>query len=487
MATSDTRVRDAPARQRRSVAAFFRTDPVSTAITLAVDAVSAAAAVALATLWASSTQDAAPPFGWATLFVPLVMIALAARSMYRRNLDRRLMDELGPVETTIMFAAMLILTGMTFANVTGRPGALMSKVWICATVLMPAARLLHVSIQRRLRHGHRLVSPALIIGNGRIAHQITERLIVARQYGLAPVGLLSVEEPWSGPDGDLGARIPRLGPPDAIEDVIATTGAEAVIIAFSVMQDQLLTRVVRIAHRHGVRVWVVPRMFDVVGQRVHVEHIGGLPLLALNQADPRGWQFAVKHLSDRLVAGVGLLAISPLMLLLVVLVRASSPGPVFFRQQRVGRDGQVFDCLKFRTMRTLHAADDAAHSGDHDTAPGGIEGADRRTALGRFLRSTSMDELPQLINVVKGEMSLVGPRPERPEFVDQFQTQVGRYEERHRVKAGMTGWAQVHGLRGQTSIRDRAEWDNFYIENWSLALDMKILALTVPAVLRRAE
>jgi lipopolysaccharide/colanic/teichoic acid biosynthesis glycosyltransferase len=132
-------------------------------------------------------------------------------------------------------------------------------------------------------------------------------------------------------------------------------------------------------------------------------------------------------------------------------------------------------------------ASDATFELKTGAAPGGVEGVDRRTKIGKILRATSLDELPQFINVLRGEMSLVGPRPERPEFVELFEAQIQRYGERHRVRAGVTGWAQVHGLRGQTSIADRAEWDNYYIENWSLALDLKILALTVPAVLRRAE
>jgi lipopolysaccharide/colanic/teichoic acid biosynthesis glycosyltransferase len=130
---------------------------------------------------------------------------------------------------------------------------------------------------------------------------------------------------------------------------------------------------------------------------------------------------------------------------------------------------------------------DAAFTLSDGAAPGGVEGEDRRTPIGKFMRATSLDELPQLINVVTGEMSLVGPRPERPQYVDMFNAHIARYGDRHRVKAGMTGWAQVHGLRGQTSIADRAEWDNFYIENWSLWLDWKILAMTVRAVLQRAE
>jgi exopolysaccharide biosynthesis polyprenyl glycosylphosphotransferase len=214
-----------------------------------------------------------------------------------------------------------------------------------------------------------------------------------------------------------------------------------------------------------------------------------MPLYRLRAVNPKGWQFAIKHALDRAMGAILLLMLAPLMLAATVAVKVSSPGPVFFRQRRVGRDGRPFDLLKFRSMRTT----DARPKGKvqvllpEDTAPGGVEGADRRTAIGRLIRRVSIDELPQLINVLKGEMSIVGPRPERPEFVELFERRVTRYEDRHRVKAGITGWAQVHGLRGKTSLSDRIEWDNYYIENWSLWLDLKILLLTVAAVFRDAE
>ena len=177
-------------------------------------------------------------------------------------------------------------------------------------------------------------------------------------------------------------------------------------------------------------------------------------------------------------------------------MRLSSPGPILFRQRRVGRDGKVFDFYKFRSMRVepvpegeqpeqSSSATDFLLPGD--TAPGGVEGDDRRTAVGRFLRSTSLDELPQFFNVLRGDMSLVGPRPERPEFVELFRQDVIRYGDRHRVKSGITGWAQVHGLRGQTSLAERVEWDNYYIAHWSLGLDLRILALTLVALFRNAE
>jgi lipopolysaccharide/colanic/teichoic acid biosynthesis glycosyltransferase len=156
--------------------------------------------------------------------------------------------------------------------------------------------------------------------------------------------------------------------------------------------------------------------------------------------------------------------------------------PILFRQLRVGRDGRTFEMIKFRSMRQSMEIPSEASTLPDDTAPGGIEGGDRRTHLGAFLRKSSVDELPQLWNVVRGDMSLVGPRPERPEFVELFESRVYRYGERLRVKSGITGWAQIHGLRGKTSLSDRVEWDNYYIENWSLWLDLKIILRTAMAI-----
>jgi lipopolysaccharide/colanic/teichoic acid biosynthesis glycosyltransferase len=196
-------------------------------------------------------------------------------------------------------------------------------------------------------------------------------------------------------------------------------------------------------------------------------------------------QLAVKHGLDFAVAVLALLLALPVLAAAVVAVRLSLGRPIFFRQVRIGRDGRPFEILKFRSMRQATGDELATFAGlPPDSAPGGVEGTDRRTRVGAFLRRTSLDELPQLINVLRGEMSLVGPRPERPEFVELFRERVEGYPERHRVRPGMTGWAQVNGLRGQTSLADRVEFDNDYIENWSLSVDLKILVLTAPAVVR---
>jgi exopolysaccharide biosynthesis polyprenyl glycosylphosphotransferase len=232
----------------------------------------------------------------------------------------------------------------------------------------------------------------------------------------------------------------------------------------------------------GVEVSLVPRLYESISDRATLEHVGGLPLLTLRTVDPKGWQFAVKHALDRAFALVALVAAAPLMIGITIAIRLTSPGPILFRQRRVGRDGSQFDVLKFRTMR--EPAGPTEFKLQHGCAPGGIEGDDRRTPIGRLLRDLSLDELPQFVNVLRGDMSLVGPRPERPEFVELFARDVARYDDRHRVKSGITGWAQVNGLRGQTSIADRVEWDNFYIRNWSLRFDLRVMVLTVAEVLR---
>ena len=223
-----------------------------------------------------------------------------------------------------------------------------------------------------------------------------------------------------------------------------------------------------------------------IRDRTRLERLGGIPLISVHPSDPRSWQFEVKYALDRVFAAIAVLLASPLLLFAAIGTLLTLGRPILFRQPRIGIDGREFDMLKFRTMRP--PADPADHrfqeALERDVAPGGVEGEDRRTRFGSFLRASSIDELPQLLNVLRGEMSMIGPRPERPEFVERFEGEVHRYSDRLRVKSGITGWAQIHGLRGKTSLADRVEWDNYYIENWSPWLDLKIVFGTVLAVFR---
>jgi exopolysaccharide biosynthesis polyprenyl glycosylphosphotransferase len=332
--------------------------------------------------------------------------------------------------------------------------------------------------------------PVLIMGAGMVGAQVARRLENHPEYGLAPVGFLDEDPPSVAEVG--GRDLPVLGTVEDLDETVASTGVKSLIVAFSSAADARVSRLIQHCQELGVEVSVVPRMFDTINDRVRYDTVGGLPLMTFSAVDPRGSEFAVKHVFDRIFALVMLIVVSPVIVCAALAVRLSSPGPVLFSQRRVGRDGKVFDFYKFRSMRMPPGTSEQEVSAlefllGGDTAPGGVEGDDRRTAVGRFLRRTSLDELPQLFNVLRGDMSLIGPRPERPEFVELFRQDIQRYGDRHRVKSGITGWAQVHGLRGQTSLAERVEWDNYYIAHWSLGLDLKILALTIVALFRNAE
>ena len=276
--------------------------------------------------------------------------------------------------------------------------------------------------------------------------------------------------------------LPVLGAPSDLAEVAANHRAEHVIFAFTSEPDEHLLALAERCEQLGLEVSLVPRLFESMNDRVALDWLGSLPVLGIRPLDPKGWQFRVKYALDKPVALLALIALSPVMAVLAVAVKLSSPGPILFRQRRIGQDGQIFEMLKFRSMEI--PSDDVEFVPPPGFAPGGVEGPDRRTPIGRFLRRSGLDELPQLINVLHGEMSLVGPRPERPEFALAFGAELARYTDRHRVKSGITGWAQVSGLRGQTSLVERVDMDNYYIRNWSLSLDLKIAFLTVPAVLR---
>ncbi|HTD57474.1 MAG TPA: sugar transferase, partial [Solirubrobacteraceae bacterium] len=352
-----------------------------------------------------------------------------------------------------------------------------------------------LTLTQRFARTRRLVGkPVLIMGAGLVGSQVARRLDHHPEYGLAPVGFLD-DDPRS--IAEVGGRdVPVLGTAEDLDKIVERTGVRDLIVAFSSVADARISRLIQRCQELGIEVSVVPRMFDTINDRVGYDTVGGLPLLTFSGVNPKGVQFAVKHVIDRLSAVLLLVVLSPVLALASFAVRVSSAGPVLFRQRRVGRDGTEFDLYKFRSMRTARVSavltDGAVSAFEEmlpvDTAPGGVEGGeDRRTLVGRVLRRTSIDELPQLFNVLLGEMSLIGPRPERPEFVELFGRDIVRYGDRHRVKSGITGWAQVHGLRGQTSLAERVEWDNYYIAHWSLALDFKIALLTIVAIFRNSD
>ena len=435
---------------------------------------------------AAATAVAATPtdlsLSWPGLIFPTIVMALLHT---RPGSDRRVGGSLADTATDAAGAlarATVVALALCALAATPDAGRVIVRDGLITAVYLVLARGAIMTMRRRTLRSSLWARPTIIVGAGAVGESLAKRLLDEPSYGLRPVGYIDADPRPS--NSRAGARLPLLGDLDNLTDAIRRAGASHLIAAFSSEPDHELVQKLGECEQLGVEVLVVPRLYEAINERAAFACVGGLPVFMLHPTDPYGWQFAVKHALDRTIAAIALLALAPLMVTIAIAVQLTSPGPVLFRQRRVGRDGQEFTLLKFRTMREQRRIGES-FAPRPGLAPGGIEGDDRRTGLGRFLRDLSLDELPQFVNVLRGEMSLVGPRPERPEYVRKFAHEISRYENRHRVKSGITGWAQVHGLRGQTSIADRVECDNYYVQNWSLRLDLRIYMLTILELTRR--
>ncbi|MDQ3676042.1 MAG: exopolysaccharide biosynthesis polyprenyl glycosylphosphotransferase, partial [Actinomycetota bacterium] len=444
---------------------------------LALDLVVLALAVGANALGANATEATVGPVGWIVLYIVLTIAAISIRRGYRFRLKTSPFEYVGLMIAANAIAATLIIAARVVLDPDPEAAGQVVRLWAFSTVYLIGGRVA-AALGSRKAAGDGLNT--LIIGSGEIGNTVARRLCDRPELGLTPIGFLDRTPLIDAPRQP--HNLPILGASWDLEAVVRKHGIEHVIVAFSRAPHHVLLSLVRRCRAMGIEVSIVPRLFEETSRRVTIEHVGGIALTRVDRADPRGWQFEVKYAIDRVVGALLLVLCAPLMLLIAALVKLSSPGEMFFRQPRVGLDGREFDILKFRTMRMQDEADEndadwIARELGLDKEAGALA-EDRRTPIGRLLRRTSLDELPQLLNIVRGDMSLIGPRPERTDCANAFGQHVYRYGDRHRVKSGLTGWAQVNGLRGQTSLSDRIEWDNFYIENWSPWLDLKILLLT---------
>jgi exopolysaccharide biosynthesis polyprenyl glycosylphosphotransferase len=429
-----------------------------------------------------------------TLVGAATIVSYAVSGLYSaRQRSRPLAD----IRQVLSLPALITMIAAATALALGHAGVGDAAVrfWLLAGTLTVTARVSLLGVEQVVRrNAQRTQGATLIVGAGRVGHLAAKRLLDDPAFGLRPVGFLDKEPLGNVGDGlEAATALPVLGASWDLEEVVHAHGIDTVLIAFSTAPNHVVLDMVRRCWRLGVAVMVVPRLYEVEGVRAHTEHLGALPLVTLDPSNPGGWMMAAKYAIDRIVAFVALVLVAPIIGAVMLVILISSGRPIFFRQRRVGRDGHVFEMLKFRTMSGRPEATgefDAewaalATGQGHEVVGqnGSSAGPDRRTPIGSFLRRTSLDELPQLWNVLSGDMSLIGPRPERLHYVELFEQSIYRYPDRHRVKSGLTGWAQVNGLRGNTSLADRVEWDNFYIENWSPWLDLKILVKTIPALL----
>jgi exopolysaccharide biosynthesis polyprenyl glycosylphosphotransferase len=424
------------------------------------------------------------PIGW-TIGFPFVVTGLFyLRGMYKAPMRPDLLDTLRMVVTGTAVGAIIMVTGrVLFANDAYVAAETVRQLFLVAP-LVAAGRCALLWFETRARRRGQGSRRTLVIGRGKVGALTAKRLLAEPEVGLRPIGFLD-----DAPLSDGSDLPPVLGRLDELERTVTEHRISHLIIAFSNARDEELLALARRGWSLGLSVIVVPRLFEIQGGRISMEHLGGLPLFQLSQSDPAGWQFHVKYAVDRIVACTALVLLAPVLLFSALAVRLSMGAPVLYRQRRVGLDGRVFEMLKFRTLDGTPGAESdadwaAEQLGGHEVAA--LDpAAGVTTRVCRFLRRGSIDELPQLWNVVRGEMSLIGPRPERVGYVEAFEDGgVYRYGERHRVKSGLTGWAQIHGLRGRTPLSERVEWDNHYIENWSLWLDIKIAVKTIPCLIR---
>ncbi len=324
-------------------------------------------------------------------------------------------------------------------------------------------------MKRRYAKGLNLQS-VLVIGAGEMGRAVAQKILVYKDLGFRLRGFLDDELPI-GEKIEIDGGADVLGRISDLESILDKEEINEVFIALDLNNYAKILETIKVAHRHVVNIRLIPDLFQLLTLKANIQDLDGFPVISIDDVALRGGKSLLKRAIDIFISALGLIVLSPLFLVIAVVVKLTSPGTVFFRQERMGLDGRRFHMIKFRTM--IRSAEET--SGPVMSRPDDP----RMTKAGRFLRKFSLDELPQLVNVLKGEMSLIGPRPERPEFVREFAGKVPKYMLRHKVKCGITGWAQVHGLRQDTPISKRIEYDFYYIQNWSLGLDLKIVWMTL--------
>jgi Undecaprenyl-phosphate glucose phosphotransferase len=340
--------------------------------------------------------------------------------------------------------------------------------WVLAVTMLVAERLVLRQVLALFRARGYNLRHVLIIGSGELAHGVAKKIAEHPGLGFTIRGFLSERADEVGRQID-GAQV--IGVYADVQAILEKNGIDQVLIALPLDSIGYLEEILKRIGPSMVDIKVIPDIYKFISLRGGIEDFDGMPVISLLDTPLGGWNDVLKRAVDMLLASGLLLLLSPLLLFIAAAIKLTSAGSVFYRQERMSLDGRTFLVWKFRTMEV----DAEKETGAVWAAPGDP----RRTRFGAWLRRLSLDELPQLFNVMRGEMSLVGPRPERPVFIYQFRQKIPNYMLRHKVRAGMTGWAQVHGLRGNTSVEQRIRYDLYYIENWSLLLDFKILFLTL--------
>lgn len=403
-----------------------------------------------------------------TLALTVLVLALNfGGGHYRVSIAPSLLDELPSLVGRALVAGAVATSLRVFGHLHVHDGLIYAALLFA--LLAIAGRSVAYPLVRVYRRGGGKGDPTIIVGCGKIGCKVADTLLEHPEYGLWPVGYVDDDPPMHPKD----RRIPVIGKMSQLAELLPTYGIRTVIVAFTSSRSSSLVDALRTCDRMSCEIFFVPRLFELHGTGPGTENVWGLPLTRLTRASYRTLMWRSKRAFDLVLASVALVMLSPFMLVCALAVRLECGPGVIFRQERVGLDGHRFQILKFRSIKPV---------GEDAECRWNIGGDPNIGPVGKTIRKLSLDELPQLWNIIRGDMSLVGPRPERPTFVEAFSRQFPRYVARNRVPAGLTGWAQVHGLRGDTDIADRVAFDNYYIENWSMWFDLKIMLRTVGQV-----
>jgi Undecaprenyl-phosphate glucose phosphotransferase len=409
--------------------------------------------------------------------VVLVPVGFHLQSLYRLRRGRSRVDDFFAVFVGSILAVLMGVGATLYVQTYIAPndrGAfeVSQAVWalflaLNVTLTYALRQLMREVFERRWRSGIGL-RRVLIAGSGELGRLVADKIIEHRELGYQIVGF--VDDRATG--DHLGYRgLPLLGTIDHTADIATRESVDHLYVALPPEQHVRMIELLDITSRECIDVKVVPDLLQVIALRARLEDLDGVPVININEPSLQGVNALVKRAIDITISSAALVVFALPIAFIAALVRLTSKGPAFFRQERMGLDGKSFSIVKFRSMH-----DEA----EKETGPVWTQRNDPRvTALGRFLRRSNLDELPQLWNVFRGDMSIVGPRPERPHFVEQFKHRIPQYMLRHKVKSGLTGWAQVNGWRGNTALDKRIEYDLYYIENWSIRLDLKIMWLTI--------
>jgi exopolysaccharide biosynthesis polyprenyl glycosylphosphotransferase len=405
---------------------------------------------------------------FALMTLPIWILTFQTNKLYKLRRTVFIGDEFVQVVKGVSISILLSIGIIFFFREFPYSRVVFVLIWLTAIIFITIERYIALKIEKTFYNRNIGLRNAAIAGTNEMADKIYRTLVKDRFTGLNLIGFFSQSEP----DIRFSEGKNFLGNISQIQEKIKELKIEKLIISIDKNEVNRMYNIIKSCEGINVEFMLVPDFTEVIISKLKIREIDGIPFMILKSMPLSVWDRILKRLFDIFASLFILIAISPVFTVLALLVKFTSKGPLFYRQERVSLDGVKFDMLKFRSMRVDAEADGVPRFASKDD--------DRYTSIGLFIRKYSLDELPQFLNVLKGDMSIVGPRPEREYFINIMKQEVNKYLERHRVKSGITGWAQVNGLRGaETSMEARTEYDIYYIENWSLVFDIKIIFKTI--------